>query len=177
TGWSQADSGSLTLPAPTGLLPAETTPAQYTATTNAVYSGNVTVCLQYDPGSLVSEEKRLRLLQWDSTLNDWTVIGSTPDTVANTICGVTDHLGTFMLAYLPTCCVDRTGNVNGDPGDVVDVADLTALIDHLFISFAPISCEPEANVSGDPEGTIDIADLTSLIDNLFISFTPTAPCQ
>ncbi|RME27072.1 MAG: hypothetical protein D6800_05505, partial [Candidatus Zixiibacteriota bacterium] len=33
TGWSQADSGSLTLPAPTGLLPAETTPAQYTATT------------------------------------------------------------------------------------------------------------------------------------------------
>ena len=29
------------------------------------------------------------------------------------------------------------GNVNGDPGGTVDLDDLTALIDYLFISFTP----------------------------------------
>ena len=74
------------------------------------------------------------------------------------------------------CCVGSTGNVNGDPGDVVDIADLTALIDHLFINFTPIACPAEANINGDPGGIVDIADLTALIDHLFINFTPTAPC-
>jgi len=28
-------------------------------------------------------------------------------------------------------------NVDGDPGGIVDLGDLTALIDYLFISFTP----------------------------------------
>ncbi|RME25682.1 MAG: hypothetical protein D6800_07345, partial [Candidatus Zixiibacteriota bacterium] len=69
------------------------------------------------------------------------------------------------------------GNINGDPSDVMDVADLTFLIDHLFISFKPMTCPEEGNVNGDVNGTVDVGDLTALIDALFISFSPPAPCQ
>ncbi|RME21899.1 MAG: hypothetical protein D6800_11600 [Candidatus Zixiibacteriota bacterium] len=84
---------------------------------------------------------------------------------------------TFTLNVAGSCCVGLTGNINCDPGDVVDVADLTALIDHLFVSFAPLCCEGEGNIDGDPSGTVDVADLTALIDHLFISFSPLNSCQ
>jgi hypothetical protein len=78
---------------------------------------------------------------------------------------------------IPTsCCVGLTGNVDGDPTDMVDLGDLTALIDFLFISFTPPECMAEANVDGDPSGSIDLGDLTALIDFLFISFTLPAEC-
>ncbi len=35
-------------------------------------------------------------------------------------------------------CVDRVGNIDCDYADHVDMADLVALIDHLFISLAPL---------------------------------------
>ncbi len=72
------------------------------------------------------------------------------------------------------CCLFLTGNVNGDPDDIVDIGDLTRKIDYLFISFEPPVCLEEANVDG--AGAVDIGDLTALIDYLFISFTPPAPC-
>ena len=72
------------------------------------------------------------------------------------------------------CCVDGTGNIDGDGG--IDIADLTVLIDHLFINFPELICPDEANVDGDPAGNVDIADLTKLIDHLFISFVPVADC-
>jgi len=74
------------------------------------------------------------------------------------------------------CCVGLTGNVDGDPSDVVDIGDLTALIDYLFITFTVPGCMEEANVDGDVAGTVDIGDLTALIDYLFITFTPPAAC-
>jgi len=75
------------------------------------------------------------------------------------------------------CCAGSTGNVDCDGNDVVDISDLTVLIDHLFISFPPLCCPGEGNIDGDPDAIVDISDLTVLIDNLFINFTPTAPCQ
>jgi hypothetical protein len=76
---------------------------------------------------------------------------------------------------LPCCCKGITGNVDCDPADGVDISDLAALIDNLYISFTPLCCDKEANTDGQP-GT-DIADLSALIDYLYISFTPTAVCQ
>jgi hypothetical protein len=35
------------------------------------------------------------------------------------------------------CCVGITGNVDGDLSDIIDIGDLTALIDYLFITLAP----------------------------------------
>ena len=75
------------------------------------------------------------------------------------------------------CCQENTGNIDGDAQGLIDIADLTELIDHLFIKFPPLSCPQEGNVDGDAEGRIDIGDLTMLIDHLFINFPPTAACQ
>jgi hypothetical protein len=73
--------------------------------------------------------------------------------------------------------VGFTGNVDCDPTDGVDISDLTALIDNLYITFTPLCCQKEANADGSTDGGIDISDLTALIDYLYISFTPPAACQ
>jgi|CXWL01.1.fsa_nt_gi hypothetical protein len=72
------------------------------------------------------------------------------------------------------CCIGIRGNVDHDLAESVDIADLTTLVDHLFITFAPIDCPNEGNV--DATGGIDIADLTMLVDHLFIGFTPLGGC-
>ncbi|MBU0982788.1 MAG: thrombospondin type 3 repeat-containing protein [candidate division Zixibacteria bacterium] len=72
------------------------------------------------------------------------------------------------------CCLGSTGNVDCDELDGVDVGDLTRLIDHLFISFAPLCCPPEANTDGG--GGVDVGDLTAMISHLFIAFNPLPPC-
>ena len=73
------------------------------------------------------------------------------------------------------CCVGFTGNIDCDSNDKIDIADLTTLIDHLFIARNPLCCPGEANIDGDNE--INIDDLTFLIDYLFIDLPPTAVCQ
>ena len=75
------------------------------------------------------------------------------------------------------CCQGRTGNVDCDPANGVDISDLSRLIDYLYISFSPLCCKKAANVDGSPDGNIDISDLSALIDFLYITFTPTAMCQ
>lgn len=82
--------------------------------------------------------------------------------------------GLSRQTYLGDCCVGLTGNVDCDGSDGVDISDLSALIDYLYISFSPLCCEAEANTDG--QTGIDIADLSALIDYLYISFTPTAVC-
>jgi len=73
------------------------------------------------------------------------------------------------------CCAGFTGNIDNDDDNGIDIADLTFLIDHLFINFPILSCPDQANIDG--EGGIDIADLTFLIDHLFINFPETSPCK
>jgi len=80
------------------------------------------------------------------------------------------------------CCASlsadgRTGNVDGDPGKGVDISDLSALIDFLYISFTPPPCMLSANVDGDIDDGVDISDLSALIDYLYISFTVPALCH
>ncbi|UCC45328.1 MAG: PD40 domain-containing protein [Candidatus Zixiibacteriota bacterium] len=74
----------------------------------------------------------------------------------------------------PSCCRGLTGNIDDDPQEVVDIGDLTRLIDYLFISFARPICMKEANCDG--EGAVDIGDLTTLIAYLFMSPSPLADC-
>lgn len=82
----------------------------------------------------------------------------------------------FGTAVPDGCCVGMSGNVDSDQAEIVDIGDLTALIDFLFISFTEPECMEEANVDGSVDGIVDIGDLTALIDYLFISFTPPAEC-
>jgi len=76
-----------------------------------------------------------------------------------------------------SCCIGSTGNADGSLDDVVDIGDLTALIDNLFITLAPLLCTAEGDIASPPDAVVDIGDLTALIDHLFINLTPTAPCQ
>ncbi len=70
------------------------------------------------------------------------------------------------------CSNGMTGNVDCDNADGVDISDLAALVDYLYISQTPLCCPLEANTDG--VIGIDIADLTSMIDYLYISFHPLA---
>ncbi|HUV31740.1 MAG TPA: M14 family zinc carboxypeptidase [Acidobacteriota bacterium] len=84
---------------------------------------------------------------------------------------------TGYVRYLGTCCYRMSGNVDCDPDDIVDIGDLTRLIDYLFISEEPLCCPDEANCDGDFAGVVDIGDLTRLISYLFISGDPLYFCQ
>ncbi|MBU0982476.1 MAG: hypothetical protein KKA42_01300, partial [candidate division Zixibacteria bacterium] len=78
------------------------------------------------------------------------------------------------------CCVGTAGNIqlvgSCDPASQgVDVADLTNLINHLFIGFDELCCLEETDIApsisgGTPDGTVDVSDLTAMIDHLFITF-------
>lgn len=71
-------------------------------------------------------------------------------------------------------CIGTTGNVDCDPSDDVTLSDLTALIDHLFVSLNPVCSVGEANM--DLQNGISLADLTLLIDHLFVSLAPLPAC-
>lgn len=74
------------------------------------------------------------------------------------------------------CCVGMTGNVNADSVDAVDVSDLTALVNHLFVTFEALECPSEANTSGDAGGSVDVSDLTALVNHLFVTFQVLPVC-
>ncbi len=86
--------------------------------------------------------------------------------------------GGFMMADTGLTCCHGTmvGNIDGSPDGAVTVGDLTVLIDHLFISLAPLRCRAEANADGSSDNAITTADLTALIDHLFIDFAPLPSC-
>ncbi len=94
------------------------------------------------------------------------------------------HAGTYVpeiyhgaIVFPATCCFGSSvGNVDASPDGQVTMADLTVLIDHLFISLAPVVCVDEANVDMSPDDGVTMADLTVLIDHLFISLNPLSPC-
>lgn len=75
-----------------------------------------------------------------------------------------------------TCCVGTTGNVDCDALDQVDIADLTSLVDILFITNPPPCCVAETNIDADSGCNIDIADITYLVDHLFLTNPPLPLC-
>jgi hypothetical protein len=86
----------------------------------------------------------------------------------------------FKKGYIniqASCCVNRRGNADNSPDDVVDIADLAFLIDYLmdFPGAQPPPCPEEGNVDGSADGTIDISDLAYLIDWLILGVVPTLP--
>ncbi|MBI5266514.1 MAG: hypothetical protein HY851_04695 [candidate division Zixibacteria bacterium] len=116
----------------------------------------------------------------DTTNYDFHLAPNSPCMADSTGCGL---MGAFdMNPTCPpgNCCIGRTGNLDCDPDDRVDISDLSAIIMCLFIypsSCGQHCCPGEENTDGDPYGDVDISDLSALIDYLYISFTPTAWCQ
>lgn len=80
----------------------------------------------------------------------------------------------FFPGECHSCCDVLTGNVDCDSEGGVDISDISALIDYLYISYRPLCCSHAADTDADFKR--DLSDLTRLIDRLYISFEPLAQC-
>ncbi len=87
------------------------------------------------------------------------------DYLAGPTYGVGSGPSSLAINYL-------SGDVDGTWS--VDIADLTRMVDNLFISFAVFE-SPRWRGDVDGELGVDIGDLTRLVDHLFGSFTPLLP--
>jgi hypothetical protein len=74
------------------------------------------------------------------------------------------------------CCTGFTGDVSGLGDGNRNLADITRLIDRVYISKRRLCCEPAGNINGDLGGSINLADITKLIDHVYISHAATAVC-
>ncbi|MBU0984692.1 MAG: VCBS repeat-containing protein [candidate division Zixibacteria bacterium] len=72
-----------------------------------------------------------------------------------------------LRSYVGSC-----GNLDGSTDGVVDIADITRLIEFLFITFEPPAYAEHANIDGSADGVVDVGDLTDLIGYLFLSGPP-----
>ncbi len=85
--------------------------------------------------------------------------------------------GYLDIQRATSCCLGNRGNVDGSPGDAVNVGDVTYLVDYLFFSGAEPPCRGEANVDGDPLEAVNVGDLTYLVDFIFLSGPAPPSCQ
>jgi hypothetical protein len=75
------------------------------------------------------------------------------------------------------CCFrEGMGNIDLSPDRLVTMADLTILIDHLFIDLTPLMCPVAANLDQSLDGLVTMDDLTVLIDHLYITLAPLPAC-
>jgi lysophospholipase L1-like esterase len=118
------------------------------------------------------------VIQWTVppvSLGEHTIYFRALDAVGNVSADPCTNSWTFR--YGVGCCIGITGNVDNDPDELVDIGDLTRLIDYLYISRVEPYCLEEANIDGDTQNLVDIGDLTALIDYLYISNFPPAVCR
>lgn len=83
------------------------------------------------------------------------------------------------VEILPSCCDGERGNIDLSPDQIVDIADLSLLIDYLFLSTDPrLPCPGEADLDSPTDNTVDVSDLSRLIGYLFIdpARTPLPSC-
>ncbi|MCP4684410.1 MAG: exo-alpha-sialidase [bacterium] len=80
-----------------------------------------------------------------------------------------------------TCCIPLTvGDI--DQSGVIDITDVSVLVDNQFLTLTPLACEEEGNINYPGAGysssdlVVDITDLTILIDNQFLTLSPLPPC-
>ena len=59
----------------------------------------------------------------------------------------------------------------------MNLADITRLIDRIYISKTSLCCEANGNTDGDSYAMINLADITRLIDRVYLSKDPTEACQ
>ncbi len=76
-----------------------TTSLCYEVGTDAAFEGDFELCIDYDDTELGGTETNLSLLHYSSISSAWEDITTSVDTVANIICGSTDHFSPFVLAY------------------------------------------------------------------------------
>ncbi len=75
------------------------------------------------------------------------------------------------------CCIGTAGDVNndGDGHGEPNVADITRLVDYLFLTHTLLPCALEAEIDGVPN--VSVGDLTYLVDFLFRGGPPPPECE
>ncbi len=122
--------------------------------------------LKDENGIQIGDETSLRVFRWNAELVRWDLVGGSVDVLLNTVTAVIDKAGTYAVFTMTgSCCRGKTGNLDGDPLDVVDISDVTTLLDFLYFERALSDCAPENDVNSD--GTVDIADVMLLLDFLY----------
>lgn len=91
------------------------------------------------------------LIPWDA---DFTSIGFHPRYRSRTV----------KITQVKYVC----GNIDFDPDGGIDISDLSALIDYLYITLAPPPGLTMANIDDSPDQGVDISDLSALISYLFL---------
>ena len=105
------------------------------------------------------------------TSSGWYAVDSSSQCAPyNNSCGVLVGAGSVGCI---SCCENR-GNADGDPGDAINVADLTYLVEYLFFGGPAPPCPEEGDVDG--SGAINVVDLTYLVDYLFFNGPPPVDC-
>ena len=110
---------------------------------------------------------------WSGVGIDCDIYGLTPDFVGAQCFEVLD--------YQSICCTynteGMTGNTDCDLEERRNLADITRLIDNIYISKQSLCCLASGNVDGDAGNAIDIADITRLIDHVYLSKSETDICK
>ncbi len=92
--------------------------------------------------------------------------------------GATDEVELSMV--VSQCCGlnenGYSGNTNCDLDGKRNLADITRLIDRIYIGKASLCCESGGNIDGDFGFNINLADITRLIDHVYVSKNETAIC-
>ncbi len=84
--------------------------------------------------------------------------------------------GPHCWLIIGQCCLGQRGNVDFDPGDVIDISDLVYLVDYMFTGGPVPPCWEEADIDGSGGDVIDITDLVYLVDYMFDGGPPPADC-
>lgn len=79
------------------------------------------------------------------------------------------------------CCTGSRGDIHVVPDcnadGVINLTDLTNLVNHLFVTFVPLCCTEAADVApAVPDGNINLTDLTKLVNHLFVTFELLPAC-
>ncbi len=122
--------------------------------------------LQDANGAWIGDETALRVFRWNPEAARWDLVGGIVDATLNTVTAVIDKSGTYgVFTMTGSCCRGKTGNIDGDPLDLVDISDVMRLLDYLFFQGSVSDCATENDVNKDT--TVDISDLMLLLDYLF----------
>ncbi|MDH3891997.1 MAG: thrombospondin type 3 repeat-containing protein [candidate division Zixibacteria bacterium] len=151
-------------------------PGYYGVTTDADFSGAIEICINYDDAGLTpAEEAALTLQHYEA--GEWWDITTSLDADSNIICGSTTTLSPFAIAVSTDgpCCVKR-GDINHDGGEILDISDLTYIIDFMFQGGPEPVCFDEGDVDASGTPPIDISDLLYLIDFMFVGGPEPSAC-
>ena len=100
--------------------------------------------------------------------------------VTDLVQGYTDEVNFDLVVNLRPCCGRYTGgftgNTNCDSDGIMNLVDVTRLIDYIYLSKSPLCCYANGNVDGSSDGAINLQDITALIGHIYLKNGPTAQC-